>query len=264
MKKLLSCLIAGLIAAAVLTLPAAAVNADEGEPAADSSPPAGFAEEPVVSVQVPVDLDFTIDPFELAGRGQIYSDRVEFVNYGDTDVTLTITDASVIFANETDFEAVAVPFGEEFVSNKKAICLMLDFYSPQYPPVSITGGHSLPITIELGASGGGKESSRALTVTGSANLYPDKDWRDGDVKIRLTYLIEPIIADLDGEEIFDDLSEEEEPITPEEKEALPPEEAPARPPTQGETQAPNNGAQSEPEQNTSESAIRLPKEIPAS
>jgi hypothetical protein len=188
MKKLLLC----FVVTAVLILPAMAAGAGEYETAPDSSPTAEFVEEPIINVQIPIDLDFTIDPFELAGRGSVYSEQVEFVNYGDTDVTLTITDVSVLFANRTDFEAVAVPFGEEFVSDKKAICLMLDFDSPYLNPVSITGEQYAPITLELGASESGKENSHALILTGTVNPYPAKEWRDGDVKIHLSYQIEAL------------------------------------------------------------------------
>jgi hypothetical protein len=169
----------------------AAVFAAAGSAAAPSDPLGAADEsEPVLRVAIPARLDFTIDPFELAGRGQVYSEPVEFANFGESDVTIAITDISVKFANDMDFEAVPAMFGDERISAKKAICLQLNIGSCVYP-VPAPGEYIEPIAFELGAHASGKRSVRALAVSGAANPYPDVKWNEGDVRINLTYKMEP-------------------------------------------------------------------------
>jgi hypothetical protein len=186
MKRLLSC----LIAVALLIALSVPICADDYMPATETSLAPESADEPILNVLVPVDIDFTIDPFELAGRGQVYSEPVEFINHGETDVILTITDLAVTFANDTDFETVAAPFGEEYSSDKKAICLLLNFESAYSSAVSITDDCS-PVSFALNARGSAERNSCTLSVSGAVNPYPAVKWRDGEVKISLTYQMEP-------------------------------------------------------------------------
>jgi len=162
-------------------------------------------------VALPVSLDFIIDPFELAGRGQVYSEPYEFINYGSADVILTITDVSVIFANDSDFEAVAYPFGNEYVSEKKAICLLMNFGKLPLPSVPITDEDWTPIALDL-RSAGNEYDSFAFSISGTINPFPEIEWCKGDVRIRLTYLIEPIVPFEDGEEFAEESEELQTPV----------------------------------------------------
>jgi hypothetical protein len=48
----------------------------------------------ILHVIVPKALDFVIDPFEIAGRGQVYSEPQTIENRGDTDVLVTFSELS--------------------------------------------------------------------------------------------------------------------------------------------------------------------------
>jgi hypothetical protein len=187
MKKLLSC----LLAAAVLLAPTAAAGAQSGEVADGDAYSEAVATEYIVNVAVPSSLDFTIDPFELADRGQVYSGVYSVRNRGDTDVLLTFTETAVIFVSDTDFEALPEPFDENNASERKAIYLLLDFGRKDVAPVVLTDAEAEPAQILLTAAGDG-ESGCMLSLSGSVNPYPAADWRDGDVRIRLNYRLEAL------------------------------------------------------------------------
>ena len=68
-----------------------------GATASELAPQSGTE---LLQVVVPASLDFTIDPFEIAGRGQIYSKSYRIENNGDTDLVLTLSDMRVFFAGE--------------------------------------------------------------------------------------------------------------------------------------------------------------------
>jgi hypothetical protein len=173
MKKILFCL---LIAVALL-IPAAAVLAQSGEPGAEGE------ENPVVNVAVPANLNFTLDPYELAGRGQVYCDGFEFVNYGDANVILTIADYEVIFANETDFRAVPYEIDTSFDDEtRKAIRLVLTVSGLELVLTDTAAG-----SIDLPLAPGETVSA---DISGSMNPYPAKEWRDGDVRIKVNYRID--------------------------------------------------------------------------
>jgi hypothetical protein len=244
-------------AVTALTGPAPAVWAEEPTTVADV--PEAVAEEPVLNVTVPVAVDIMIDPFEIADRGQVYSDAYEIRNHGDTDVILTFTDFEVIFANDAEFKALAAPFDEASESDLKAIYLLLNFGRADIPPVVMTGDGIGPVSVPLAAAGEGvSDESAALSLrfSGGVNPYPGNEWQSSDVKIRLTYRLETVPAPPEDAETLPD---EEEPIAPEEE--ISPEENPISGPE--ELTPPDEPASDEPEQNTSGAAITLPEKDPA-
>lgn len=191
MKKLLSC----LLAMVVLLVPTTAIGVQSSETADSNDYSANVAAESILNVCVPTSVDFTIDPFELAGRGQIYSDIPPIVNCGDTDVLLTFTDISVRFADGTDFEPMALPFdGDNGFGGRKSIYLAIDYDRGDdvYFVLTDTEPALPPILLAAGSD----ENICALRVSGSVNPYPAEEWREGDVHIRLIYQIEtlPTIA----------------------------------------------------------------------
>jgi hypothetical protein len=190
-------------------------------------------EAPVLHVTVPQNLDFVIDPFEIAGRGSVYSDGYPLVNLGDGDVVLTFTRIDVIFANETDFAPSATPLDESDEGGLKTAYLVLDFGNPEIAPIVLTDSNPLEIpSITLGARY--KQSSEyALRVTGSVNAYSDKDWQDDDIKISITYKLESIAEtqaivkspQTEGDEFFGEIQDTDAPPQGEASEPI--NEAPA-------------------------------------
>jgi hypothetical protein len=158
----------------------------------------------VLNIVVPAEIIIVLDPLELAGRGQIYSDTYVIENHGETDVLLTISDIALIFPNDTDFEALPLPYDQKSESSLKAIFLLMDFGRADISPVVTTDASlETPISILLNAAQADKEgaSYAALSFMGNLNENPEVPWNDGDVKITITYTAQTVsIPDEDSEE----------------------------------------------------------------
>jgi hypothetical protein len=160
----------------------------EGESVNVSGSAISIEDETVYNVRVPENLDFTIDPFAIAKRGQVYSDVYEFVNFGARDAVLKITDVNLSFSDPYDFVEMPEAFGVTFESTKKAIYLQLDFGATPYGIIPITGAPGVALDIALPAGG----ASVPISVGGTVNAYADSEWRSGDVRINLTYRLESL------------------------------------------------------------------------
>jgi hypothetical protein len=205
-----------------------------------------------LNVMIPASVRITIDPLEMSGKGQIYSDAYAIKNLGDTDVVLSFTDMRVDFANDRDFEALALPFDENAASKRKSIYMVVDFGRGDIPPVVLTDlsrESEVRIPIRAAQNDPNGEDSLSLRFSGSVNHAPEVAWQSGDVSINLTYLIRAVpppeeeTLALPEEELQEQT--QDEPAPPTFPEGPPPEEPaqpepPATPPTttQGALQGP--------------------------
>ena len=168
--------------------------AETTQPAAESL--AYTVSADVVNVIVPINVNITIDPLELGGKGQIYSDVFKIENDGDNDVLLTFTDIQVTFSDAMNFEALAQPFNEGIGSNLKSIFMQVDFGRSDVPPAIITDFTTTKeaITIPLSATqdDATETSMLQLNFSGSVNYAPSVAWEDNDVKICMTYKLEVV------------------------------------------------------------------------
>jgi hypothetical protein len=218
MRRKLYILLAVIMAQAMGNATAYAEGDPMDMPDAQAIP---IKDEGVYNVWVPENLDFVIDPFGVAKRGQVYSDVYEFVNLGDSDVLLKITDVDLSFSDSNDFEEASEAFGFELESEKKLIYLQLDFGAAPYGIVPITNVTGAAIDVLLPAGGG----PVPLSVGGTVNAYADPEWRNGDVKINVTYRLEPAGGVPEAlEERPTDLIEGEAPANSENQEAIEAEE----------------------------------------
>ncbi len=262
---------------------------EEAAPAAEGSSGAAAedvynvnVDSAVLEVMIPSTVSITIDPFELAGRGQIYSDIYEIGNYGDADVLLTFTDIQVTFADDENFESLAGPFDESSGSELKSIYLQLDFGRDDVPSAVLTGpGRAGGISIPLASAQTGTDRSFvSLSFSGSVNHLPEVAWQDGDVKISMTYSIDavppPVKTDIQlltaTPEAIEDTPEstaapeaiEEMPesaVTPETIDTAAPESQPPEPagelPPEG---LPEGGTITEPQQEPGSTGAEVPPE----
>lgn len=173
----------------------------------------------VLNVILPSAVEFNIDPFELGGRGQIYSDMYFIENKSETSVFLTFSDGGgVTFANNTDFEAVSYPFGN-IKSDLKSIYLVLNFGRDDIPDIVFTDyNHSGGVTIELEP-----HSLIPFSFSGTVNPYPAVKWRAGDVKLCLTYAL-TYDEDIDEPKELEEPEEEAEEFEEETFDGLPDED----------------------------------------
>jgi hypothetical protein len=152
--------------------------------------------EEVLNVIIPISVKFTIDPFEVNGKGQVYSEVYWIENQNDVSVSMTFNGVGLTFANDTDFEAVAVPFSDSD-SGLKSIYLEMEFGWNSTPPIIFTdAGNFNEITVELGPY---LDSSYLLPFwfAGTINPNPAVKWESGDVKILLTYTLAYLDDDYD-------------------------------------------------------------------
>ena len=151
----------------------------------------------LLSVTIPLSLDFVIDPFEIANRGMIYSNDFIIENHGTNDVILYISDITVIY-NDSEIIPLARPFSGGFSDTSKSIYLSLDFNRPDATqPVVATTYNNNVIEIPLYTPNGDENDSLSratLNLSGNVNPHPDKEWVSGDVKINVSYLLEEIIT----------------------------------------------------------------------
>jgi hypothetical protein len=152
----------------------------------------------LLDVVLPVTVSMTIDPYEINGRGQIFSDTYKFENLGNTDVKLTFTDMKVTFPNEKDFEALAQPFDIESKSDLKAIYMVMNFGRDDIPPVVLTDEEregQISIPMPSSKTDTDDNSFFSISFSGNLNENPALCWRNGDVKINIQYNIETIPTD---------------------------------------------------------------------
>jgi hypothetical protein len=138
-----------------------------------------------IELTIPLSLDFVIDPFEIAGRGQVYSDAPPIENRGPGDVLFEVTRVNIEYAGETNFIPTDAPFKTGFNDSEKRIYLELRLGGSV---AAITGGASGIPPVPLGGAGS-ENAICSIGLSGNVNPYPKKDWRDGDVKITLHYQI---------------------------------------------------------------------------
>jgi hypothetical protein len=204
-------------------------------------------------------LDFVIDPFAIAGRGQIYAEPQTIENRGDTDVLVSFSDISVVFANAAETEAMTAPFDEyaDTGSARKAIYLLLDFGRADIPPLVLTdeAARVRGANVVLGAAGS-EDAALTLGLAGIVNCDTNAGWRDGEVKISLYYHMEVLPA-----------PEAEEPAT-ETQEARTNQTAdiaPASPPAQNASpeETPQETNASDPARTEDETSRAIPQDVPA-
>jgi hypothetical protein len=148
-------------------------------------------EAAVLNVVLPAEVPFTIDPFEISGRGQIYSAVFPVRNMGETDALLTFTDMRVYFAHG-DTEIVPMPaLFDTDAAEMKAVCLVLNFGRDDLPPQILTDENreAMPVLLRGTENDPGGADSLALSFSGAVSCYPPADWQSGDITVQLTYAI---------------------------------------------------------------------------
>ena len=136
------------------------------------------AAEGILQLQVPENIDFVIDPWGIAGRGQIYSGEYRIRNCGTEEGVLYLSDMVCIVKDDADVlvaedEQTAV-FGE-----KKSICIEMVF----------DNGETLVLSRE------GQEYSVRLApgeeitfwISGAVGTGRMENWKNNDVMIKMTY-----------------------------------------------------------------------------
>ncbi|MDR1705634.1 MAG: hypothetical protein LBS19_13250 [Clostridiales bacterium] len=157
----------------------------------------------IINVELPININFTIDPLELGGMGQIYSESFAVRNFGQTNVYFSIMDVSLNFSNYWDFQPLAMPFDDYMQTDMKAIYMSMDFNRDYMPPIVLTDPYypkyaTAPLDSPALTPGGAYDPMRCaleFSFSGSVNAAPANGWKRGDVTVVVTYNIEALIPE---------------------------------------------------------------------
>ena len=163
--------------------------------------PDASEEEVLYQVSFPTDIHGFLDPGNLSGKGQIFSERYAVENYGNTDIKIKIKNIDVYYASSEDVYEfsdekiedhssgvkrmnIQMVWENESEGTKKALCLsegvrdeeVLELKAPEHD--------------ENGAFVSLKEGSFGLFYfTGTLNANPNIEWEEGELIIRFDYEI---------------------------------------------------------------------------
>jgi hypothetical protein len=150
--------------------------------------------EPIISVSLPLNLNFTIDPFEVDGRGQVYSETYFVRNFGATSVLFDIVTVGVSFRNYWEHESVPYPFDDSRRTDLKSIYLSLDFDRYNMPSVVLTDPYypkQSSAVLEAHSAYNEEVSQLSFRFSGNVNAVPASAWSRGDVMVTMVYSITP-------------------------------------------------------------------------
>jgi hypothetical protein len=149
----------------------------------------------VLNVVLPVNLNFTIDPLELNGRGSLYSDPKRIVNESDWEVLFEITNVNIAYATGSAVAPVKMPFESNADDREKLLYMQLDIAGRSY----VLTDSSVAIEPIPLASSDGENSTCDISLSGCVNPNADKAWQAGDVTIGIEYKLTPVTEEA-GEE----------------------------------------------------------------
>lgn len=142
--------------------------ADTSDGSSGANPPA-----PIVSVAAPETLDFIMDPYELAGRGSIWSQEYAFINKGNVPIKISLSKLHCMAANDV----FIAEENEEIAEDGKAAALWL----------YLDNGSSIRITEDDTAYEFILEPEDSLLFWIRGNMSTHGQWKNGDINISLQY-----------------------------------------------------------------------------
>lgn len=148
-------------------------------PPAELSPnnsPQGEASASTVTVSAPESLDFIMDPYELAGRGSIWSREFSFLNTGTVPVRISL---SKLHCTVTDDVFIAES-EESITEDGKTAALWL----------CLGNGNRIQITEDDTAYDFTLKPGESLIFWIGGRMSINSQWKDGDISLSLRYKLE--------------------------------------------------------------------------
>lgn len=138
----------------------------------------------VMSFQVPDNLDFVMDPFEINGRGQIFSKEYYFSNLGSERIRVKLSAIQCFMAEGVKMAGEGEASQAVIESKEKVLQLQLIFGTGE--SITLTeGSGEYEMVLEPGQKIG-------LCIAGSMSRYPEISWESEDVRLALVYDVELI------------------------------------------------------------------------
>ena len=132
-------------------------------------------ESAILSLQVPSNLDIVIDPWNLSGRGQVYSERFTIMNSGNVPYTLWLRDMTCTAGGG------AIPVGSagEIYNEAASVYLELVFENGDSRVLSAES-QDYEVVLRPG-------EELAFRITGAVNERGAEDWGEKQVSISMKY-----------------------------------------------------------------------------
>ncbi len=135
-----------------------------------------------IAVQIPKNLNFVMDPYNLCEKGTVWSESRAFRNNGETAVRLTLEDVKCIL-NSGITVAESDAREEDIVdSSDKVLLLQLIMGNGDVLDIT-TEGSEFEVILNPG-------EELSISVGGVLSREPQESWQSGDVSIEMTYDIQ--------------------------------------------------------------------------
>lgn len=133
----------------------------------------------VISVSMPLQTPFTMNPTKSFGEEQIWSPVFHFQNNSRTEVEVTVRNIRYVLRENSTVVTHYLPFDRLEERKKKEIYLYLRFGGVEVP----VGDLSREYRFTLEKAGEGAGSVQEFSIEGMMSCYPEEEWLDGDVSI---------------------------------------------------------------------------------
>lgn len=195
--------------AAAETVSGNAAPVEQGEEVPEAADGAEEEENVLYSVSFPTDTHACLDPGNLSGKGQIFSDHYTVENYGNTEVKITIKNIDVYYASTEDVYEfsdekiddhssrvkklnIGMVWGKENEESERTIYLSEGVREEEVLTLAASEYEENGEFVSL------KEGSTGyFYFTGTLNANPNIEWEEGELIVRFDY---EILSTESGEE----------------------------------------------------------------
>lgn len=178
----------------------------DNAPSSDLALDEALGIEPIVNVKVPENISFVIDPFEVNGRGQIFSDDLPVTNFSNVDVIVKIKSLHYTFKNDTDFVCLDQPYDYFSHSTLKAVNMLLKSDVPEFEDFVITNRVDEAPSFEFYLAAStydetntwmslNEGSEMKFSLGGTVSEAPDIPWESDDIILTIDFDVTPIFPE---------------------------------------------------------------------
>ncbi|MBR1931649.1 MAG: hypothetical protein IJ833_09300, partial [Lachnospiraceae bacterium] len=133
----------------------------------------------VIAMQIPKNIDFVMDPYNLCEKGYVWSDTYVFRNSGETTVKLSLSDIKCTTKDGIKVAGVDASAEDILQDTQKTVRLRLRLDNGDVVNATVTGS-KYDIVMAPG-------SAFSFSVEGDMSLTPESPWMSGDVSISMIY-----------------------------------------------------------------------------
>lgn len=170
----------------------------------------------IYNVSFPANIRVQLDPGNLLGKGQVFSERYKVENFGNTDVTIKIKNIEVFSSVEKEsYNFSETEMTEEPFQTKK-ICVDMTWENKDGADrkvLPVENGTPNEYVIKLDAARQDKDSIGYFYFTGTMNTSPYINWESANIRVTFHYeILSPMDMEEENfeEELENDLEENDQ------------------------------------------------------